>query len=80
MSMKTMKFVFAFVLLAVLPSVCRADTALPEGYVKLTSVRPAFVLGQYVDTGYTPAATDRLEMDVTFENADRGGACLRCFW
>ena len=58
----------------------RADEepTLPEGYIRLLRVGPAWVLHQYIDTGYTPLSTDRLEMKVQFENSDRGAAALWC--
>ena len=53
---------------------CAEEDALPQGYVKLVSVGPGFVQWQYVNTGFTPCSTDKIEMDVTFENVDRSGA------
>ena len=40
--------------------------ALPEGYVALDYVRPQAACTQWLDTGYTPKSTDRIEMTVEY--------------
>ena len=75
-----MKLFAAAAVLIGFASQVRADEepTLPEGYIRLLRVGPAWVLHQYIDTGYTPLSTDRLEMKVQFENTDRGNAALWC--
>ena len=74
-----MKPIAALAVMVGFASQVRADeeSALPEGYIPLLRVGPAWVLHQYIDTGYTPLSTDRLEMKVQFENADHSAA-IRC--
>ena len=59
--------VLAFLVGGLCASSVRADVeSLPDGYVRLQCVNPGIAISQWVDTGYTPSSTDRIEMNVRF--------------